>query len=278
MRKLNMTGLCIPLFLSVLILLTTLAACGDQILIGETSGWERFGGVSGDITEQQTEFADLLSSEDDGDLSSGLTATVESASKSSSKSAASRNVASLKSNSTASEVLGLGGRLTMFPNEPVEPLLPKIINAVHARDRLSEEAKRYYDNLLPALKSMNETIRVHEGNGFVFDTEKELIFEAYFAVRDDHPELFWLGTSLRCTSFGPFIDANPKYNISPAEKPEMKSKLEKAVSEAKALVSGGMSQFPALYLSCIPPVLNQNHLICSVSSSRMLCFMPGSGP
>lgn len=91
-------------------------------------------------------------------------------------------------------------------------------------DRLGENGKRVYRQILAGLKNMLETFDVN--------LSSEDAWTYFRMVMNDHPELFWVNTSYTYWDYQDFVKIEPQYNRNEKEKKRDQKKLDKAVEKA----------------------------------------------
>jgi transglutaminase/protease-like cytokinesis protein 3 len=137
-----------------------------------------------------------------------------------------------------------------FPNETPGSPITRINSPQNLRNTLTANEKVYYDKMLDGLKSMPAYPGVEVYNGIPIDYDIELpkVQNAYFALKNDYPDMFWLGnkigTSMSSTGSVMKIYALPDYTCSVAEKTGFAAQLQLVLNEAsRTIVNNNMSLF-----------------------------------
>ena len=87
--------------------------------------------------------------------------------------------------------------------------------------QLTEKEQTIYRELLQGVSGMEESIRIHAGNGD--DAGKVYEFLLY-----DRPELFWCDGSTRMTIYEDYTEVVPGYTCTKAEKEQRQAEIDQA--------------------------------------------------
>ncbi len=102
--------------------------------------------------------------------------------------------------------------------------------------QLTEKEQTIYRELLQGVSGMEESIRIHAGNGD--DAGKVYEFLLY-----DRPELFWCDGSTRMTIYEDYTEVVPGYTCTKAEKEQRQAEIDQAASSCIGGIDPGASEY-----------------------------------
>lgn len=108
----------------------------------------------------------------------------------------------------------------------------------YARAHLSEERQQVYDQLLEGVTNLSKTIAV-------IHADSQDVSEAYNAMMNDHPELFWLDGSFSYTyaSLLDSVTVEPGFIVEPEDVPSRREAIEHEADAVLAAAGTDASEY-----------------------------------
>lgn len=114
--------------------------------------------------------------------------------------------------------------------------------------QLTENQKRIYDALLPAVMDGNNNVRVEDVD---FTTVRDDMTMVSKAFENDHPELFWFRQFRKAANYGDWVEFTIMYYSYKSSMFDTKEKYDELMSAVNALADEAREHSPDLYEQAI---------------------------